>query len=198
MVKNPSPTQQPSMSAQSGKLIVITGPSGVGKGTLVKLLLQRHPQLKISVSATTREPRKGEREAVDYYFLTRSDFKQAIAEEKLLEWAEYAGNYYGTPKEQVVEQIEVGNYVLLEIELAGARAIAKIFPDARRIFILPPSVEDLAQRIRTRGTNSEESIARRLEIARQEIAASDEFDFKIVNDDLETAIAHLESAIFAP
>ena len=198
MVKNLSPTQVSSISAQSGKLIVITGPSGVGKGTLVKQLLQRHPQLKISVSATTREPRKGEREGVDYYFLSRSDFEQAIAKGKLLEWAEYAGNYYGTPKEPVVEQTKVGNYVLLEIELAGARAIARIFPDARRIFILPPSVEDLAQRIRTRGANSEESIARRLEIARQEIAASDEFDFKIVNDDLETAISQLESAIFAP
>ena len=186
------------MSARSGKLIVITGPSAVGKGTLVKLLLQRHRQLQISVSATTRQPRKGERDGVDYYFLTRSDFEQAIAEEKLLEWAEYAGNYYGTPKEQVVEQIEAGNYVLLEIELAGARAIAKIFPEARRIFILPPSTQDLEQRIRTRGANSEESIAHRLEIARQEIAASDEFDFKIVNDDLETAIAQLESAIFAP
>lgn len=186
------------MSAQTGKLIVITGPSGVGKGTLVKLLLQRHPQLRISVSATTRQPRKGERDGIDYYFFTRSDFDRAIAEGQLLEWAEYAGNYYGTPKEPVIEQIKVGNYVLLEIELAGARAIAKIFPDVRRIFILPPSIEDLAQRIRARGTNSEESIARRLEIARQEIAASDEFDFKIVNDDLETAIAQLESAIFAP
>ena len=187
------------MSAlQPGKLIVITGPSGVGKGTLVKLLLQRHPQLQISISATTRQPRTGEKEGIHYYFLSREDFEQAIAQSKLIEWAEYAGNYYGTPKERVVEQIAVGNYVVLEIELAGARAIAKIFPAARRIFIMPPSLEELEQRIRIRGTNSEESIVRRLEIARQEIAASDEFDFKIINDDLERAVAQLEAVIFAP
>lgn len=185
------------MSAQQpGKLIVITGPSGVGKGTLISLLLQRHPQLRVSISATTREPRSGETDGLEYYFLSQRDFETAILNQELLEWAEYAGNYYGTPKAQVVEQIELGNYVLLEIELAGARAIANIFPDARRIFILPPTVEDLEARIRTRGTNSEESIAKRLEIARQELAASNEFDFQIVNDNLETAIAKLEQAIF--
>ena len=185
------------MTVQPGKLIVITGPSGVGKGTLVKLLLQRHPQLRVSTSATTRQPRLGEREGVDYYFLSREDFETAIDNRELLEWAEYAGNYYGTPKAKVIEQIAVGNYILLEIELAGARAIANIFPTARRIFIMPPSVGELEQRIRSRGTNTEESIQRRLEIARQEIAASDEFDFKIVNDDLEKAIAKLETAIFS-
>ena len=185
------------MSAQQlGKLIVITGPSGVGKGTLVKLLLQRHPQLRVSTSATTRQPRLGERDGVDYYFLSKEDFETAIHNQELLEWAEYAGNYYGTPKAEVIEQIEAGNYILLEIELAGARAIASIFPAAKLIFILPPSIKDLEQRIRDRGTNSEESIIKRLEIARQEIAARDEFDFKIVNDDLERAIAQLETAIF--
>ena len=185
------------MSAQQlGKLIVITGPSGVGKGTLVKLLLQRHPQLRVSTSATTRQPRLGERDGVDYYFLSKEDFETAIHNQELLEWAEYAGNYYGTPKAEVIEQIEAGNYILLEIELAGARAIASIFPAAKLIFILPPSIAELEQRIRARGTNSEESIIKRLEIARQEIAARDEFDFKIVNDDLEKAIAQLETAIF--
>ena len=184
------------LTQQPGKLIVITGPSGVGKGTLVNLLLQRHPQLQISTSATTRQPRLGEQDGVDYYFLSKEDFETAIHNQELLEWAEYAGNYYGTPKAGVIEQIEAGNYILLEIELAGARAIANIFPQARRIFIMPPSIEELEQRIRTRGTNTEESIARRLEIARQEIAASDEFDFKIVNQDLEEAIAQLETAIF--
>ncbi len=186
------------MSAQQpGKLIVITGPSGVGKGTLIKLLVQRHPQLRVSVSATTRQPRPGEIDGVNYYFLTKQDFEKAISEQELLEWAEYAGNYYGTPKAQAIEQIEAGNYVILEIEVAGARAIADIFPEARRIFILPPSVDELETRIRTRGTNSEESIAKRLEIARQEIVASEEFEFKIVNDDLEKAIAQLETAIFS-
>ena len=186
------------MSAQlPGKLIVITGPSGVGKGTLVKLLLQRHSQLQVSTSATTREPRPGERDGVEYYFLSKKDFETAILNHELLEWAEYAGNYYGTPKAQVVEQIQQGQSVLLEIELAGARAIANIFPSARRIFILPPSIEELTARIRERGTNSEASIASRLKIAKTEMAASNEFDFQIVNDDLESAIAQLEQAIFS-
>ena len=179
-----------------GKLIVIAGPSGVGKGTLVTMLLSRHSQLKLSISATTREPRTGEVEGVNYFFLNKKDFETAIFGGELLEWAEYAGNYYGTPKAKVVEEINQGNYIILEIEVAGARAIADIFPDARRIFILPPSIEELEQRIRNRGTNSEESIAKRLEIAQQEIAASEEFDYQVVNDDLETAIAKLEAAIF--
>ena len=180
-----------------GKLIVITGPSGVGKGTLVSMLLQRHSQLKLSVSATTRQPRPGEVEGVNYFFLSRKDFETAIEARELLEWAEYAGNYYGTPKAQVVEQIEAGTYVILEIELEGARSVAKIFPEAKRIFILPPSIEELEQRIRNRGTNTEASIAQRLEIAKKEIAASSEFDIQIVNDDLEKAIALLETAIFS-
>lgn len=184
------------LTQQPGKLIVITGPSGVGKGTLVTLLLQRHPQLRVSTSATTRQPRLGERDGVDYFFLSKEDFETAIHNQELLEWAEYAGNYYGTPKAGVIEQIDAGNYILLEIELAGARAIANIFPAAIRIFIMPPSIEELEHRIRNRGTNTEESIARRLEIARKEIAASDEFDFKIVNDNLDRAIAKLESTIF--
>ena len=167
-----------------GKLIVITGPSGVGKGTLVRLLLQRHSQLRVSISATTRDPRPGETDGVEYYFLNKRDFETAILNHELLEWAEYAGNYYGTPKAQVAEQIQQGNYVLLEIELEGARAIANIFPQARRIFILPPSMEELEERIKTRGTNS------------PEIAAKDEFDFQIINDDLEQAIAKLEGVIF--
>ena len=185
------------MSAEaSGKLIVITGPSGVGKGTLVNLLLQRHPQLKLSTSATTREPRLGEIDGVEYYFLSKKDFETAIVNNELLEWAEYSGNYYGTPKAKVVEQIERGNFIILEIELAGARTIATIFPQAKRIFILPPSIEELEARIRGRGTNTEESIASRLAIAREEIDASSEFDVQIINDDLEKAIVQLEEAVF--
>lgn len=186
------------MSAeQLGKLIVITGPSGVGKGTIVNLLLQRHAQLQVSISATTRQPRPGEVDGVDYCFLSKKDFETAILNQELLEWAEYAGNYYGTPKEKVVDQIKQGNYIILEIELAGARAIANIFPEAQRIFILPPSIEELEQRIRDRGTNSEESIAKRLQIAKEEIAASGEFDVQIINDELEIAIAKLETTIFS-
>ncbi len=116
---------------QLGKLIVITGPSGVGKGTLVNLLLQRHPQLKLSVSATTRQPRPGEVEGVNYFFLSKKDFEAAIRDRELLEWTEYANSYYGTPKAGVVEQINSGHYVILEIELEGARSVAQIFPEAR-------------------------------------------------------------------
>lgn len=178
------------------KLIVITGPSGVGKGTIVRKLLKRHPQLCLSISATTRKPRKGEIDGKDYYFLSREEFEQAIAVGEFLEWAEYAGNYYGTPKTKIEEQLTLGNSILLEIELMGARSIAKIMPDALRIFILPPSLDELEQRIRKRGTNSEESIAQRLAIAEKEIAASSEFDVVIVNQDLETALAQVEVAIF--
>ena len=179
-----------------GKLIVITGPSGVGKGTIVRSLLQSHHNLYLSISATTRQPRSGEVEGLDYYFLSRTEFERAIARGEFLEWAEYAGNYYGTPRTKVEEQIALGNSVLLEIEVVGAREIAKIFPDALRIFILPPSIEELEQRIRARGKNSEESIARRLAIAQTEIDASDKFNVTIINDDLDKAIAEVEAVIF--
>ena len=179
-----------------GQLIVITGPSGVGKGTIVRSLLQSHPNLYLSISATTRQPRAGEIEGVDYYFLSRTEFENAIARGEFIEWAEYASNYYGTPKIKIEEQIALGKSILLEIEVVGARKIAKIFPDALRIFILPPSIEALEQRIRGRGKNSEESIARRIAIAKTEIDASDEFDYTIVNDDLQSAIAEVEAVIF--
>ncbi|MGV2828882.1 guanylate kinase [Myxosarcina sp. GI1(2024)] len=180
----------------TGKLIAIVGPSGVGKGTIVRSLQQRHPEIYLSVSATTRQPRPGEVEGKDYYFLSKSEFEEAIAAGEFLEWAKYAENYYGTPKTKVAEQIERGKLVLLEIELAGAREIAQSFPNALRIFILPPSLEELERRIRNRGKNSEESIAKRLTIARTELAAKDEFDVQIVNQDLETAIAQVEATIF--
>ncbi len=179
-----------------GQLIVITGPSGVGKGTIVRSLLQSHPNLYLSISATTRQPRPGEIEGLDYYFLSRTEFESAIACGEFIEWAEYAGNYYGTPQTKVEEQISLGNSILLEIEVVGARKIAAIFPDALRIFILPPSIEVLEQRIRARGKNSEESISRRIAIAKTEIDASDEFDVTIINDDLEQAISEVETIIF--
>ena len=179
-----------------GKLIVITGPSGVGKGTIVRSLLKSHPNLYLSISATTRKPRAGEIEEIDYCFLSRQEFESAIANREFIEWAEYAGNYYGTPKVKIEEQIALGNSIILEIEVVGARKIAAIFPDALRIFILPPSIEELEQRIKARGKNSEESIARRIAIAKTEINASDEFDYTIVNDDLEKAIAKVEAIIF--
>jgi guanylate kinase len=181
---------------RSGKPIVLTGPSGVGKGTLVRLLLARHPELYLSISATTRQPRSGEIDAKDYYFVTKEYFEQMIRENQLLEWAEYAGNYYGTPRLKVEEQIDRGRSVILEIEVFGARQIRQSFPQATCIFILPPSVAELERRLRERGKDSEDAIARRLERAKEELAASSEFDRQIVNDDLETALTEIEAAIF--
>jgi guanylate kinase len=177
-------------------LIVLTGPSGVGKGTLMRSLLQRHPELYYSVSATTRSPRPGEIDGKNYYFISRSKFEKLMAEGEFLEWAEFAGNYYGTPREAVLNQINSSKLVILEIELEGARQIRASFPSAFSIFILPPSFEELEKRIRSRAQDSEEAIARRLHRAKEEVKAADEFDIKIVNDDFETALNDIETALF--
>jgi guanylate kinase len=182
-------------SDMTGTLIVLTGPSGVGKGTLLKALLATHPALYLSVSATTRSPREGEVEGVDYYFYARDNFEAAIQAGEFLEWAEFAGNYYGTPIASVQAQIDRGRSVVLEIELAGARQVAKIFPTAVKVFILPPSLTELEQRIRDRNTDTEDAIVRRLEQAQVEIAAADEFDYQIVNDDFQMALGELEQIV---
>ncbi|AVH67792.1 guanylate kinase [Nostoc sp. 'Peltigera membranacea cyanobiont' 213] len=179
-----------------GRLIVLTGPSGVGKGTLMRSLLQRHPELYFSVSATTRSPRPGEIDGKNYYFVSRSKFEQLVAEGEFLEWAEFAGNYYGTPREAVLNQIHSGKLVVLEIELEGARQVRTSFPSALSIFILPPSFDELEKRIRSRAQDSEEAIARRLLRAQEEIQAADEFDIQIVNDDFETALNDIETVLF--
>ncbi|MEH1839155.1 MAG: guanylate kinase [Nostoc sp.] len=179
-----------------GRLIVLTGPSGVGKGTLMRSLLNRHPELYYSVSVTTRSPRPGEIDGKDYYFISRSKFEQLLAEGEFLEWAEFAGNYYGTPREAVLNQIHFGRLVVLEIELKGARQIRASFPSAFSIFILPPSFDELEKRIRDRAQDSEEAIARRLLRAQEEIKAADEFDIQIVNDDFETALNDIETVLF--
>jgi guanylate kinase len=182
---------------QAGKLIVLTGPSGVGKGTLVRSLLARHPDLYLSVSATTRSPRPGEVDGRSYYFVTKEQFEQMTRSGQLLEWAEYAGNYYGTPRAQVEEKIAQGRFVVLEIEVIGARKIKQTFPEALRIFILPPSTSELERRLRGRGQDSNDAIARRLEKAEEELAASDEFDLQIVNENLDEALSQIEAAIFS-
>ena len=187
----------PKQCQTAGRLIVLTGPSGVGKGTLVRSLLQSHPELYLSVSVTTRSPRPGEINGKNYYFVNREQFEQMIAQEQLLEWAQFAGNCYGTPRQQVEEKIQQGKSVLLEIELEGARQIRTSFPEAMRIFILPPSMQELEQRLRGRGQDSEEAIARRLRRAEEEINAAGEFDFKIVNDNFETALKDIEAALFS-
>jgi len=179
-----------------GKLIVLTGPSGVGKGTLMNAILQRYPELHYSVSATTRSPRPGEINGKNYDFISQSKFEQLVTEGEFLEWAEFAGNFYGTPREAVLKHIQSGKLVVLEIELEGARQIRNTFPSALSIFILPPSFSELENRIRGRGQDSEESITRRLQRAEEEVAAANEFDLKIINDDFEQALKEIETAIF--
>jgi guanylate kinase len=180
-----------------GKLIVLTGPSGVGKGTLLKALLQRHPELHVSTSVTTRRPRPGEIHGKNYYFVDRITFEQMVANGELLEWAEFAGNLYGTPRAAVEEQIRQGQWVILEIELQGARQIRRSFPEALRIFVLPPSLPELEHRIRQRGQDSEDAILRRLQRAKEEIDAANEFDIQILNDDFNRALERIEAALFA-
>ena len=182
----------------TGKLVVLTGPSGVGKGTLVKALMARHPQLSLSVSVTTRSPRLGEIDGKDYHFVTPEEFHALIDQDRLLEWAAYAGNSYGTLRQDVVAQVEQGKIVILEIEVIGAQAIKQTFPQVQRLFILPPSAQELELRLRGRGSESEAAIAQRLARAIEEVALSKEFDNQIVYDDFERAIQKIEAIIFPP
>ena len=181
-----------SMVEGQGQLTVITGPSGVGKGTLVQRLLGRNPSVWLSVSATTRAPREGEQEGVSYFFHSRQRFDALVADGGLLEWAEFAGNCYGTPRAPVEAQLATGRPVLLEIELEGARQVRRSFADAAQIFLAPPSFEELERRIRGRGTDQEEAILRRLARAKEELEAKAEFDAVVVNDDLDQALLRLE------
>ncbi|MDJ1171116.1 guanylate kinase [Roseofilum sp. BLCC_M154] len=183
-------------AAGTGKLVVITGPSGVGKGTLVRSLLNRHPDIYLSVSMTTRSPRPGEIDGQDYFFVTPEKFQELIAGEQLLEWAQFAGNYYGTPRQTVEDKVQQGTLVLLEIELEGARQIRASFPQAMRLFILPPSMSELERRLRDRQSESPEAITRRLNRAIIEIAAAHEFDVQIINDDFDRALTEVESVLF--
>lgn len=180
----------------TGKLIVLTGPSGVGKGTLLKRLLKQHSSLCLSLSATTRSPRPGEIDGEHYLFVDRDHFTKLQENHELLEWAEFAGNFYGTPRKPIEDQIAQGKWIVLEIELVGARQIRQIFPDATQVFILPPSLEELESRLRSRGHDSEESIARRLKRAAVEIEAASEFDVQVINDNLDVALATIEEYLW--
>ena len=181
---------------REAQLIVLAGPSGVGKGTLLARLRQVHPELGVSVSVTTRQPRVGEVDGEQYHFVSRDRFSDLVEEEELLEWAEFAGNCYGTPKAPIEAAIAKGQSIVLEIELLGARQVRKSFPEAKQIFVMPPSESALEARIRSRGQDSEAAIEKRLAQAKIELAAASEFDIKIVNDDLDRALAELEAAIF--
>ena len=170
------------------RLIIITGPSGVGKGTVVKELLDKDKDIWLSVSATTRSPRMGEKNGENYYFISEEKFKDMIDKKEFLEWAYFAGNYYGTPLSTLKEKIGMGFIVLLEIEVEGAKQIKEKFPEASSIFLLPPSMEELEKRIRNRGTEKEEAINKRLSRSNYEIASSDEFDFVLTNHDIDETV----------
>ncbi len=172
-------------------LIIITGPSGVGKGTVVKDILEKDKDIWLSISATTRKPRIGEKYGENYYFMSNERFKDMIDKKEFLEWAQFAGNYYGTPLSTVNEKIEKGFIVLLEIEVEGAKQIKEKFPDALSIFLLPPSLEELEKRIRNRGTEKDEAIKIRLSRANYEIESSDEFDFVLTNHDVEDTVKRI-------
>jgi len=167
------------------KLIIITGPSGVGKGTVVKNVLEKDKTIWLSISATTRKPREGEENGKDYYFLTTKKFKEMINNEMLLEWAKFAGNYYGTPINVIKEKIKNGNRVILEIEVEGACQVKEKFPDSISIFLLPPNKKELEKRIRNRGTDNEKSILKRLERADFEMSASKDFDYVLKNYEID-------------
>ncbi len=180
----------------SGRVVVFTGPSGVGKGTLLRSVLADHPEIYLSISATTRSPRAGEVEGEHYYFMDATGFQDLVKRNDLLEWAEFAGNCYGTPRQPVQDQVDQGKLVILEIELEGARQVRKTFPEAFQIFVLPPSLEELEKRIRQRGQDEESAIQKRLAKASVEIDAADEFDLQIINDDLNSAVEQFKAALF--
>ena len=176
----------------TGRLFIIAGCSGVGKGTLLKLFLEKNPEVKFSISATTRNPREGEKDGVNYFFISEEEFQKAIENKEFLEWAEFSGNFYGTKKSFVEKTLAKGIDLILEIEVQGARQVKEKMPEAVSIFIMPPSVKELEKRLRGRHTEDEETIQKRLKQVERELEAGKMFDYKIVNDNIETALNKLQ------
>ncbi|WP_284139899.1 MULTISPECIES: guanylate kinase [unclassified Virgibacillus] len=183
------------MIEEKGILFVLSGPSGVGKGTVRKELFDRKTDLKYSISMTTRNKRPGEVDGVDYFYKSKEEFEQLVAENKLLEYAQYVNNYYGTPREYVEETLQAGYDVFLEIEVQGALQVKKNFPEGVFIFLFPPSLEELKNRIVSRGTESDELVKNRLKEARNEIELMDAYDYVVVNDDVNQAVHKIQSII---
>lgn len=182
---------------QNGLLIVVSGPSGSGKSTLLRRLKEKNAGVKLSVSATTRKPRNGEVEGKNYFFKTYKQFESMIEKDELVEWAEYCDNYYGTPKRYVEDCLKSGNDVVLEIEVIGNRNIKKKYPACVSIFVLPPSYAELKRRIKKRGTENKTVIDKRLEKARKEMKHVSDYDYVVVNDDIEKAVDNINSILKA-
>jgi len=177
------------------RAFVITGPSGVGKGTLIRGVMDRVGDLELLVSATTRPPRVGEVDGVDYHFLTRQQFDRRVAAGEFLEHADYAGNHYGTLRSELEDRLRAGRPVVLEIEVQGARQVREAMPEAMQVFIAPPSLEELRTRLIARGTDDAEEVERRLRVAEGELAAQPEFRHVVVNDRLQEALARLTEIV---
>lgn len=180
-----------------GLLVVISAPSGGGKGTILKELFAKDNNLVLSVSATTRSPRPGEEHGKQYYFLQKEEFEELISQGKMLEYAQYVGNYYGTPREPVEQWMAQGKDVVLEIEVQGGAQIKKLMPGCVSIFILPPSMEVLEKRLRDRGTEEDATVRKRLEKAREEIPHAKDYDYVVFNDRLEDAVEDLRAILRA-